>query len=167
MAKSRLIRLALFVLLFSAPAQAQFDESGFRQALKLKKGIYLPNGSFSGGDRLSSDFQVVSVRAASNPEGYDRLVIDFSKVKRPPFFLIQNDSQADRVLVTIYGKVKLDFSSQSTLQAAKKTKTLKRIDFFPLVENDRWVWAAHTQGPVKMEVFELSDPARIIIDLKP
>jgi hypothetical protein len=167
MANQKLIRLALFALLFSVPARAQFDESGFRQALKLKKGAYLSNGSVSGGDRQSSDFQVVSVRAASNPEGYDRLVIDLGKVKRPPFFLIQNDGNADRILVTLYGKVKLDFSSQSAIQAARKTKTIKKLEFLPLLEEDRWVFSAHTQGPVKMEVFELTDPARIIIDLKP
>lgn len=167
MSKQRLTAFPFFALLFTFPAQAQFDDAGFRQALKLKKGIYLANGSVSGGDRSSSDFQVVSVRAASSPEGYDRLVIDFSKVRRTPFFVVQNDSNADRIIATVYGKVKLDFSSQSAIQAARKTKTIKSLDFLPLLEEDRWMFSARTQGPVKMEVFELSDPARIIIDLKP
>ncbi|NDF15826.1 hypothetical protein EB061_10975 [bacterium] len=81
--------------------------------------------------------------------------------------MVQNDSNADRIIATVYGKVKLDFSSQSAIQAARKTKTIKSLDFLPLLEEDRWMFSARTQGPVKMEVFELSDPARIIIDLKP
>jgi hypothetical protein len=156
---------ALFLPTLSA--FAQFDEASFRQALKVKKGIYLKEGSFTGGDRLSSDVTISNVRVAANPEGYDRLVIDFSKLERPPFFLVQNDPQAHRVVATIYGKVKADFSTQSAIQAAKKTKSIKKLEFLPVVEPDRWQFSAEVQGSVKTEVFELTGPARIIIDLKP
>jgi hypothetical protein len=154
-------------LLMASTALAQFDESAFRQALKVKKNVYLSEGSFSGGDRLSSDFKVLNVRVAANPGGYDRMVIDFSKLSRPPFFMVENDPNAHRVVVTLYGKVKLDFSTQTAIQAARKTKTIKNIDFLPIVEADRWMFVVNTQSPVKTEAFELTDPARIIIDLKP
>ena len=157
----------LLTLSFSTPASAQFDEGAFRQALKVKKNLYISEGSISGGDRSQSDFKVTSVRIASNPAGYDRVVIDLANAKRPPFFMIQNDPGTHRVLVTLYGKAKLDFSSQTAIQAAKKTKTIKKIDFIPLVESDRWMFSVESQPGVKSEVFELTDPSRIIIDLKP
>jgi hypothetical protein len=158
-----LIALSLFAL----PAFAQFDEASFRQALKVKKGVYLKEGSFSGGDRLSSNATITNVRVAANPEGYDRIVVDFSKLERPPFFLVQNDPHAHRVVTTLYGKVKAEFSTQSAIQAAKKTKSIKKIEFLPVVETDRMVFSVEVQGSVKTEVFELTGPARIIIDLKP
>ena len=159
---------------FQASSFAQLDEAGFKQALKVKKGAYLSEGSFTGGDRASSDFRVTQIRVAANPEGYDRVVIDLggntlgekSVLARPPFYLVEADSSHKKVNVTVYGKPKLEFSTQSSIQAAKKSKIISKLEFLPLVNSDRWTWTIHTQFPVKTEVFELSDPARIIIDLK-
>ena len=167
--------LILALSLIATQAHAQFDEAGFRQALKVKKNVYVSDGAFSGGDRNSADFRVSNIRVAANPEGYDRLVIDFtgneggqkSTLARPPFFLIESEAGSKRVNVTVYGRAKLDFSSQTAMQSAKKTKHISKIEFIPLVNEDRWIFSIHTQTPVKAEVFELSDPARIIIDLKP
>ncbi|MBU6153879.1 MAG: hypothetical protein KGP28_06215 [Bdellovibrionales bacterium] len=158
--------LLLSLFLFTQ-AHAQFDEGSFRQALKLKKNLYITEGSISGGDRTQSNFKVASVRIAANPAGYDRVVIDLAESKRPPFFMVQNDPGTHRVLVTLYGKAKLDFSSQTAIQAARKTKSIKNLDFIPLVESDRWMFSMECQAGVKSEVFELTDPSRIIIDLKP
>ena len=164
---SRLTFALIAVTGFAIPALAQFDEAAFRQALKVKKGVYLKEGSFTGGDRMSSDVTLSNVRVAANPEGYDRIVVDFAKLERPPFFLVQNDPHSHRVVATIYGKVKADFSTQSAIQSAKKTKSIKKLEFLPVVEPDRLQFSAEVQGSVKTEVFELTGPARIIIDLKP
>lgn len=163
--KPIVLLLALFVIPLSA--RAQFDEAAFRQALRVKRNVYLQEGAVSGGDRLSSDVKISNVRIASNPAGYDRVVVDFSKLDRPPFFLVENDPGNRRVMVTLYGKVKADFSSQSAIQAARKTRTLSSIDFLPQVEADRYSFALSSKNPMKSEVFELTAPARLIIDLKP
>ena len=155
------------LLVSSSPARAQFDESAFRQALKVKRNVYLAEGAFSGGDRLISDVKVSGVRIASNPAGYDRVVVDFSKSERAPFFLVENDPSNQRVTVTVYGKVKTDFSTQSAIQAARKTRTLSSVEFLPSVESDRWMFTLSSKNPMKTEVFELTSPARLIIDLKP
>ena len=172
--------LCSLVLLFSISyplsfALAQFDGAGFRQALKLKKNIYLSEGSLTGGDRSISHFRVAQVRVAANAAGYDRIVLEIqgnesstqSKLTHPPFYLVENDPDNKRVIITLYGKPTLDFSRQASEQQARKTKHISSLEFLPLVEEDRWTWVIHTQVPVKTEVFELSEPARIIIDLKP
>lgn len=164
----------VLTLAFSLEAFAQFDESGFKQALKVKKNFYLSEGSFTGGDRAQSDFRVDNVRVAANPAGYDRVVVDFagnalgekSKLSRPPYFMVDVDQLNKRLSVTVYGKPKLDFSTQQTLQSARKAKVLSRIEFLPIVNPDRWTFTIEGKTVLKTEVFELSDPARLIIDLK-
>lgn len=165
------IALALFSL---SNAHAQFDELKFKQALKLKKDFYISEGAITGGDRTSDDFTVTNVRIAQNPSGFDRIVIDLAgnehgnktKLDRPPFFLVEADQKNKRVLVTVYGKPKLDFSAVGAIQAARKTKSIGGIEFIPLTEKDRWTWSINTKTVAKAEVFELTEPARIIIDLK-
>lgn len=173
--KAKLITLTLFSSLIFQAAHAQFDETAFKQALKVKKNVYLSEGTFSGGDRMSSDFRITNVRVAANPAGYDRLVVDLlgnegamkTSLSRPPFYMVENDPGNKRVLVTVFGRAKLDFSSQASIQSAKKTKHVSKLEFLPIVDADRWIFTIHTQTPVKAEVFELTEPARIIIDLKP
>jgi hypothetical protein len=172
--KRPLIALTLVSMICGFSAHAQFDESAFRQALNVKKEIYRAEGAFSGGDRNSSDFRVTQVRVAANPAGYDRVVIDFSGnamgeksgLSRPPFYMVEIDGSNHKVNVTVYGKPKLDFSTQTAIQSARKTKTISKLNFVPLVNTDRWTWSIETQSAVKAEVFELTNPARIIIDLK-
>ena len=164
----------LLSFLVSHFAHAQFDDLKFKQALKVKKEFYLSEGAFTGGDRSSSDFSVSNVRVASNPAGYDRVVIDLSgnrlgeksALNRPPFYLVELDPNDRRIMVTLYGKPKLDFSTMSSNQSAKKSKLISNFEFTPLANQDRWTWAIHTHRPAKAEVFELSQPARIIIDIK-
>jgi hypothetical protein len=171
MSKTFVLALALA---FGLNAFAQFDESGFKQALKVKKNFYLSEGSFTGGDRAQSDFRIDNVRVAANPAGYDRVVVDFagnalgekSKLARPPYYMVDVDQLNKRVSVTVYGKPKLDFSTQQTLQSVKKAKVISKIDFLPIVNPDRWTFTIEGHGVLKAEAFELSDPARLIIDLK-
>ena len=159
---------------FASTPSETFDADGFKQALKLKKEVYLGEGAFSGGDRLSSDFHISNIRMAANPAGYDRIVIDLggntlgekSELSRSPFYLVSVNQNKKQVDVTLFGKAKVDFSTQSVIQAARKMKTIAELDFIPTVVEDRWIWSIKTQGAIKAEVFELTNPARIIIDLK-
>ena len=164
----------ILFLAISSPAFAQFKSENFRQALKLKKEFYLKDGTFTGGDRNSADFRVKDIRIAQSPAGYDRVVLELSgnakgekiSLSRPPFYLIELNSTARLITITLYGKPKLEFSIPNALQATRKSKTITKVNFIPLVNEDRWIWTIETQVPVKTEVFELSDPARIILDLK-
>jgi len=166
--------LLLSLLHDSSAHAAVWDDSEFRQALSIKKGIYLAPGAFSGGDRSVDDFHVSNIRIGTHPEGYDRIVIDIdgndkgnpSVLAHAPLFHIENQTIEKRVIVTLYGKPKLRFSMQQASLSAKKTKFIHGLEFYPALENDQWMWAMNTNEPVKVEAFELSQPARIIIDLK-
>ena len=174
-----MIRLSLVILLLllalPQPTYAQFDPAGFKQALKLKKNIYFSDSTISGGDGSVSDFRVSQIRLAANKDGYDRIVLELqgndsgskSALTIPPFYMVENDSNNKRVLITLFGKVKQEFSRQIASQQARRTKFISHLEFLPLVDTDRWSWLVYTQVPVKAEVFELTSPSRIIIDLKP
>jgi hypothetical protein len=170
----KILALLLPLLFLTHSAHAQFDDLKFKQALKLKKDFYVSDVSITGGDRNSSDFSISNVRIANNPAGYDRIVVDLSgnqngkksKLDRPPFYLVQVDSEHKRLLVTLYGKPKLDFSTQTAIQSVKKAKFISEIEFTPITEQDRWTWGIHTKSTAKAEIFELTEPARIIIDVK-
>jgi hypothetical protein len=170
----RLSLMLLVSLSMTSLAKAQFDDLKFKQALKVKKDFYLSEGSFTGGDRTSGDFTVSNVRVATNPAGYDRVVIDLAgnhlgekdALNRPPFYLVEVDSKNNRALVTLYGKPKLDFSTMASNQSAKKARLVSEFEFTPLANKDRWSWAIYTRNSTKVEVFELTQPARIIIDFK-
>ena len=160
--------LGLSFLFLGQFAQAQFDENGFKQALKVKKNAYLSEGSFSGGDGANTDFHITQIRVAANPAGYDRVVIEVKPENgRPPFYMVENDPSNKRVQVTLYGQPKLDFSSQTAIQQARKTKHITKLEFVTLLGSDRFTMVIKTQAAVKTEVFELTQPSRIIIDLKP
>lgn len=170
-----LLKFSLMSLVFfQFQAHAQFDDLKFKQALKLKKDYYLTEGVFTGGDQSSQDFTITNVRVAANPAGYDRVVIDLSgnelgektPLKRPPFYWVEINPTSKKVIITLFGKPKLDFSTLSSIQAAKKTRFIDQIEFTPLANQDRWTWALHTHKAARVEAFELTDPARIIIDLK-
>jgi hypothetical protein len=160
-----MIKCLLILLLASfsvtVTAHAQFDDLKFKQALKVKKDFYLTEGAFTGGDRTSSDFTVSNVRVAANPAGYDRVVIDISgnhlgeksPLARPPFYLVEVDPEGKRILVTLYGLPKLDFSTLSSNQSARKAHVISEFEFVPLANQDRWTWVIHTKQAPKAEVF--------------
>ncbi len=155
-------------------AHAQVDTQNFHSALKLKKGVYRSTGVITGGHRDSSDFRIQTIRIAENPEGYTRIVMELygnrdgekSTLQYPPYFQVQILSDLNQARITLYGKPKLEFSTTAAMQSSKKTKAIKNIEFLPLVENDRWTWTINTKSKIQAEVFELSSPARIIVDLK-
>jgi hypothetical protein len=171
----KLILLGLgFLLALTFQARAQFDDSLFKAALKIKKNAYIADGAFTGGERKNSDFRVQNVRLAANPAGYDRIVVDFagnqlgesSNLARPPYYIVDVDGLNRRAVVTVFGKPKLDFSSQTALQMVKKTKHIKALQFLPVLNEDRWMFVIEVVKSSRIEAFDLSDPARLIVDVK-
>lgn len=153
---------------------ANWNDSSLRESLHSKKAVYISAGAHTGGDRFVQDYKVSNIRIGKHPEGYDRIVLDIvgniqgenSILSRPPLFHVENTNQGKSVLVTLFGRSKLDFSTSFVAAQASKTDHIEGFAFFPLLEDDRWFFQVAVNKPVKTEVFELTQPARIIIDLK-
>lgn len=166
--------IGLGFVFFNLTAIAQVDTSAFHQALKIKKELYYNNGAITGGDRGFADFRITQIRMSSSPEGFDRVVLDFSgnnngakvPLAHPPYYQVEVNGSQKVIHITLYGKPKLEFSTTAVTKAAKRTKNISKVELLPVVEQDRWTFSLRTQPGVKVEVFELTDPARLILDLK-
>ena len=162
------------VSLISILAFGQVDIAGFHQALKVKKELYREEATYTGGDRTTSDFRIQAIRISPQKPNFDRVVLDFAgnqngeavAVARPPYYQVEINSAKQLLWVTVYGKPKLAFNTEQTKRSAGKTKSIATIDLLPVVDQDRWTFSVPLKSGIKAEVFELTEPARLIIDLK-
>ncbi len=136
---------------------------------------YLHDGLFVGGDRAIADVVVRDIRRASNA-GFERLVIDLEgsrngepvAMQRPPYYQIAVSPEERRIVFTLWGHSKLQFEARKVLNAFKKSRVVDRLELLPKLEEDSWTFVAGLKsGEESVEVFELSSPARIIVDIRP
>jgi hypothetical protein len=171
---SGLLVTSTILICLTAFADIPWDDSDVRQALMTKKNVLLGAGSFTGGDGALEDFRVTGLRAGRSPEGYDRFVIDLignekgsaSPLNRAPRFHVENIPATKKVVITLFGRPKLETSIASGQSSIRKTKFIQDMQAYPVLDDGTWTLALKTTEPVRTEVFELSQPSRIIIDLK-
>jgi hypothetical protein len=138
-----------------------------------KNKSYVGNGVIVGGDWAIDDFTVAGIRRASNL-GYERVVIDLegnrggepAAVDRPPYYHVAVSPESKRVVVTIMGKPRLGFDPGKITSTFKRSSAVSKVELLPLVERDRWSFVMHLRKPSSVEVFELTKPTRIIVDLQ-
>ncbi|MCM0604943.1 MAG: hypothetical protein KA715_02530 [Xanthomonadaceae bacterium] len=139
-------------------------------AVDLKKSqSYIRDGLFVGGDAQTTDVNLKDIRFAKNKE-YERLVMDFTgSAGRSPYFQVDVSPEMSRLVVTVYGKVKLGFEPKLVAKAFAKSAFVERIELLPQIETDRWTYSLTLKDSKRpqVEVFELGAPTRAIIDLKP
>ena len=70
------------------------------------------------------------------------------------------------MLVTIWGHPKLAFDAKKVSSLFKSSSTISSIEMLPKIEQDSWTFALQIKPGESVEVFELSDPVRIIIDTR-
>jgi hypothetical protein len=71
-----------------------------------------------------------------------------------------------RLVFTVWGNPKLGFDSKKVLAAFKKSKAVENIVLYPRVEENLWTFAMELRSGNPVEVFELADPVRIIVDIR-
>lgn len=164
--------LALGFLAVDA-AQANIRPDKVYVAENKKSAHYIDDGLITGGDRAIDEVEVKDVRRAKN-KGFDRWVIDLdgtrrgepTAIGRPPFYQIALNQDEKRMVVTIFGNPRLGFNSQKVVAQLKKSTGVSNVELLPKVEDDSWTFAVSFKEPRPIEVFELNNPVRIIIDLK-
>ncbi len=160
------------VVVPSSASAALSREKVFAADSKKTK-FYLKDGLVTGGDRAITETTVRDIRRASNA-GFERIVIDLegtrngeaAALKRAPYFQVAVSPEEKRLVVTLWGNPKLAFQAQKVVTAFKKSKVVERVELLPRVEDDIWTFVVALRDPTPVEVFELTDPARIILDVK-
>lgn len=138
-----------------------------------KTKFYLKDGLVVGGDRAINDVVVKDIRRALNP-GFERIVIDLSgnkngesvAIPRPPYFQVAVTPDEKRLTFTVWGKPKLAFDAKKILQAFKKSPVVSSVELYPRVEDESWTFVMAIKGGKPVEVFELSNPVRVIVDVR-
>ena len=138
-----------------------------------KNQAYIKDGVFIGGDRAIDDVVVKDIRRAANP-GFERMVIDLegnkngepAAISRPPYYQIAVSPEEKRLIFTVWGRPKLQFNARKVLGAFKKSPIIQKIELLPRLEDNSWTFTIDLKSGTPVEVFELSDPIRIIVDIR-
>lgn len=139
-----------------------------------KTKFYLRDGMVTGGDRAIDEVVVKDIRRGVNPAGFERIVIDLEGTKsgetaaidRPPYYQVSVTPDEKRLVFSLWGNPKLSFDSKRVVAAFKKSKVVDAIQLYPRLEEHVWTFAMDMKKQRPVEVFELSNPVRIILDVK-
>ncbi len=170
------LTVASFAILISgaqAPARAEVKPDRVFTAEARKTEKYVKDGMIVGGDKAIDDVAVKDIRRASN-SGFERIVIDLDAtrggqepaIQRPPFYQVAVTPDEKRVVFTIWGKPRLEFDAKKVIAAFKKSAVVQNVALLPRVDEDSWTFAFELKGDHPVEVFELSNPVRITMDIK-
>ena len=154
-------------------AQADLRPEKIHVADMKKNNFYVRDGLFVGGDKAIDNVTVRDIRRAGNPQ-FERVVIDLegtqmgetAAIPRPPYFQVAVNPEEKRLVVTVFGKLKLGFDAKRSAQMFAKSANFHSISFFPKLEGDSWTFSMNLKTGNPVEVFELTNPVRIIVDVK-
>ncbi len=164
--KTRIIPLILTLsaVLIGSGASAALEPNSVKEALPKKTENYLKEGVISGGDREVHSGLIKNIRRAMNG-GFERIVVDIDS-ERTPYYQVALEPEQRRVLITVFGGPKVGLNAKKTAEDFKKSPLVSDVELFPKLEDDSWTFALHLRAATPVEVFELSAPTRIILDLK-
>ncbi len=138
-----------------------------------KMQAYVRDGMFVGGDRTINDVTVKDIRRASNA-GFERIVIDMEgnrdgepvAIQRPPYFQISVSPEERRLIFSVWGSPKLGFDAKKVVSAFRRSKAIDRVELLPKLDKKSWTFVMGLKTSQPVEVFELSNPVRIIVDVR-
>lgn len=165
--------LPCLVSLVSTQAFAELKPDRVHLAQGRKTGNYIADGMVNGGDQAINDVVVKDIRRAVNP-GFERIVVDLqgtrggedAAIPRPPYYQVSVNPDESRIVVTIWGKPRLEFNSKKVVREMKKSNVVQSLDLLPPMDGDSWTFVANLKSKRPVEVFELTNPVRLILDIK-
>jgi hypothetical protein len=161
------------LLAVSASARAELRPEKVYIAEARKTQTYIKDGLIVGGDQAIQDVVIKDIRRAKNGL-FERVVIDLegnqngepAAIQRPPYYQVAVTPDEKRLVFTVWGKPKLGLDAKKVNAAFKNSQSIQDVQLYPKVEKDSWTFALDMKAGQAVEVFELSDPVRIIIDIR-
>lgn len=171
--KNHVLVLAATLVSLASPVKAELRPDRVHVADAKKNGAYTRDGMITGGDSAVNEVVVKDIRRAVNP-GYERIVIDLEgsrngeplAISRPPYYQVSVTPDERRLVFTVWGKPKLAFDSKKVVDAFRRSAVVKSVSLYPVMDADAWTFSAELRGENPVEVFELSNPVRIIVDVR-
>ena len=159
---------------FAISANAAIPPEKVRVSESKKTQNYLKDGVFTGGDQAISRVSIKDIRRAPN-SGFERIVIDLESfiegepvtLARAPYFQVAVSPEERRLTVSIWGDPQLRFDPKKISKNFQKSTWISGIELLPKMETELWTFVLNLKNEASVEVFELKDPSRIILDIKP
>jgi hypothetical protein len=137
-----------------------------------KSKFQIRDGLVIGGDRVINQVVIKNIRF-SRQTGFERVVIDLegtrngetTAIQRPPYYQVDINPSQKRIGVSIWGKPELRFDVGKVNQVFKKSSVFRGISLLPKLEDEVWTFVLPMKSNATVEVFELSQPVRIIMDI--
>jgi hypothetical protein len=138
-----------------------------------KTKAYIKDGLITGGDQSINEFVIKDIRRAPN-SGFERIVIDLEgnrngdsvAIPRSPYFQVAVTPDEKRLVFTLFGRPGLEIDAKKVLNSFKKSAVIEHLNLFPLIDETSWTFAFDMKGGHPVEIFELSKPTRIIVDIQ-
>ncbi|MEW6057659.1 MAG: hypothetical protein AB1540_13695 [Bdellovibrionota bacterium] len=173
--------LGCLAILGSGTVQNQYSHAAIQlgkphPAAGNKTGNYISEGFFRGGDRSVTSVKLKNIRRAKSgkaADAYERIVLDLTpnadNKAMVPYFQVQHAPQENRFVVSIWADVAYDFDRTTVRRAFAKSTHVKKLNIVPRVEDGlsvvEFVTHASKGRKPKVEVFQLNQPPRIIVDI--
>lgn len=163
----------LALLLVSGFASAAVKPEKVYLAEGKKSDHYIRDGLITGGDQAMNGFVIRDIRRAAN-QGFERIVIDMESgrsgeapaIDRPPYYQVSVTPDEKRLVFTLYGKPRLAFDSKKIVAAFKRSAVVDKVLLYPTFDDTFWTFALELKAGRGVEVFELSNPTRVILDIR-
>ncbi|MFZ9596619.1 MAG: hypothetical protein ACO3A2_11150 [Bdellovibrionia bacterium] len=159
--------------LFTSSTQAEIKPESVHLAENKKTQKYVKDGLILGGDQAITDVVVQDIRRAMNPQ-FERVVIDLmgqnggeiKTLPRAPYYQIAMQEPENRIVVTVWGQPSLKFNAKKISRAFHGSRVVKNLVLLPKLEEDSWTFALELKPNAQLEVFELANPIRLILDIQ-
>lgn len=175
--KITLTAVCLGVFAAIAASAAVLRPSLRHDAGGAKTGKYVTEGFFAGGERVITAARLKDIRRAKSGQGFERIVFDLVPQGGEgdgtlPYFQVQAAPEEGRFVVSIWANIAYDFDLNRINKAFGKSANFKRVNIMPRLEEGLAIFEL-TLNPkltaankkVKFEVFHLTHPGRIIMDV--
>ena len=165
--------LLTLILAFALSAHAELRPEKVRVADTKKTQAYVHDGLVTGGDQAIDQVVVKDIRRAANAD-FERVVVDLegtlngepAAIDRSPYFQVSITPDEKRVVFTVWGKPQLAFEAKKVIAGFKKSHLVDKIELLPRLEDDNWTFTLNLKNGQPVEVFELTNPVRVILDIK-
>ncbi len=157
--KNTSLFVLLAILLTSSVSAQNLLQERIRRISSRKRSIYLDTGIFhNGGPKIQSKLK--AVRHSFSPKrGYERVVFDFTTNELPRVYgYISRDE--NKLFLDLF-----ETDVPATLTSFGDSKFVKELLFFP-IQKDTLSVEVNFKSKVTLDVFYLSNPGRLVIDIK-
>lgn len=167
-----LLAASFTFILASRPVHAMFSPNEAKEVTSAKKNAYVMDGIMWGGDPLASPLAMQAVRWANNADGYERIVLDLKgdgdgwKTKTPPYFQVNLDASDHKIIIGVRGIYQRAFNADELNRSLKKSAMVASAYAAPQMEGDLATISLQTRRRVEAEAFYLTNPPRIIVDVR-